>query len=186
MAKKGKKMTDQNRNHNNIETCGGFWFDLSNPDPAKVRIEDIAESLSRLCRYAGHCGRFYSVAEHSVRLTHLVGEKFKFEALLHDAVEAYLGDVVAPLKLHLPDYQKLETRAQAQISAFFGVPTKLSQVVLEADLWIRGQELHELFGWPSPDPHPHGTPPALDLDPDRGFVYFVEFYQQLRRHKWTT
>ena len=110
------------QNHNNIETCSGLWFDLSNPDPAKVRIADIAESLSRLCRYAGHCGRFYSVAEHSCLCAGITkgdghGPFTQLACLLHDASEAYTADIPGPVKKYLERHtnalRELEDRVQA-------------------------------------------------------------------------
>ena len=88
--------------------------DLEHPRLEDVRVEDIAHSLSMLCRYVGHCSDFYSVAEHSLmveaaaqaRWPLLPGEAMAF--LMHDAQETYLGDASSPLKLLLPDYRSLE------------------------------------------------------------------------------
>ena len=84
-----------------IETYTGLLFDLSHPDPSMVRIEDIAHSLSMLCRYNGHCKYFYSVAQHSVLMTGLAEEEKIIDpmiCLLHDAAEAYTGDITRPFK----------------------------------------------------------------------------------------
>lgn len=94
-------------------TGGKFW-PLA-PRPQDVNIEDIAHALSMICRYGGHCVRFYSVAEHSVLVSEAV-ERLAREAhyserdvahtalcaLIHDAPEAYLGDMIRPLK-HQPE-----------------------------------------------------------------------------------
>jgi hypothetical protein len=73
-----------------------FWFD--DPQPEQVCIEDIAWALSNLCRYTGHCRWFYSIAQHSVGASFIVPARFALEALLHDAAEAYITDLNAPLK----------------------------------------------------------------------------------------
>lgn len=103
-------------------------IDLEHPDPAKIHVEDIAHSLARTCRYAGHCRDFYSVAEHSLLVETLgqgrVVQKNQLMAyLLHDASEAYLGDVTSPLKSLLLSYQDLERRWDAVIRETFGLPT---------------------------------------------------------------
>lgn len=82
-----------------IQTASGRKVDLLRPDPEELVIEDIAHALSNICRYTGHTGSFYSVAQHSVLASYHVSDaKFALAALMHDATEAYLGDVSKPLK----------------------------------------------------------------------------------------
>lgn len=102
-----------------IETYTGkkFWF--TNEDPNEVDIEDIAHALSHMCRYTGHCNRFYSVAEHSVRVSYL--NLTHLEGLLHDASEAYLADIASPVKQLLPEYKALEERIMRKIAKRFGL-----------------------------------------------------------------
>jgi 5'-deoxynucleotidase YfbR-like HD superfamily hydrolase len=88
-----------------IETHSGRYFDYSAPAAADICIEDIARSLSMTCRFRGHVTGFYSVAEHSVLVRQLVIEAGRpdlgLAALLHDAHEAYIGDIPTPLKVVL-------------------------------------------------------------------------------------
>ena len=91
-----------------IQTYTGKRYHPQSPSFADVCIEDIAHSLSMQCRYAGHCSEFYSVAEHSVLVSHLVPEQHAFAALMHDATEAYLVDVPRPVKRMLSGYKYLE------------------------------------------------------------------------------
>jgi hypothetical protein len=90
-------------------TASGQQFRPTAPDPALVRVTDIAHALSHLCRYNGHVRSFYSVAEHSVLMArHFIARRdypLARWALLHDGSEAYLGDVIRPLKKALPDYK---------------------------------------------------------------------------------
>lgn len=85
-------------------TFNGHAFDIFDPDTWVFDIEDIAQALSTTCRFGGHVN-FYSVAEHSVRVANMLKE-WGFDAstqligLLHDAVEAYIGDIVRPIKKH--------------------------------------------------------------------------------------
>lgn len=81
----------------------GKMFDPLNPDPAHIALESLAQSLSFTCRYNGHCSRFYSVAEHSLLVSYILEAQgfdkgVQLAGLLHDAAEAYLGDIVRPIK----------------------------------------------------------------------------------------
>jgi hypothetical protein len=84
-----------------IYTWGGTIFNFESPTPEMVSIEDIAKSLSCICRYTGHCNGFYSVAQHSVLMANLSefeGYGTTLQRLLHDSAEAYIGDIHRPLK----------------------------------------------------------------------------------------
>lgn len=91
-------MTQHANNTYSILTASGIYFDLADPKPDMVRIDDIAQALSKLCRYTGHCEKFYSVAQHSVLVSMEVPPEHALAALLHDAHEAYTGDMNRPLK----------------------------------------------------------------------------------------
>lgn len=129
---------------------GGGRFDFLNPDPSMIRIEDIAHALSHLCRFTGHTEVHYSVAQHSVLVMSLVPDEHKLSALLHDAAEAYLGDVAAPLKRLLPDYQAIERRVESVIRERFGLPAELPACVIEADRTMLATEMRDVMwhsGW---------------------------------------
>ena len=103
---------------------GRGYIDLTNPCPADVALADIARGLSNLCRFTGLCSSFYSVAEHSVHCANLARRDgcslvVQRAVLMHDAAEAYLGDVSRPLKRLLPDYMLFEARMAAAIAARF-------------------------------------------------------------------
>lgn len=86
-------------------------------------IRSIAWSLSMQCRFNGQVRNFYSVAEHSYILSHLVPRKYALAALMHDAAEAYIGDVVVPIKRKLADFKTYEQNLEASIMSFFNVDT---------------------------------------------------------------
>jgi 5'-deoxynucleotidase YfbR-like HD superfamily hydrolase len=115
------------------------------PRASEVAIEDIAHSLSMQCRYAGHCLRFYSVAEHSVLLARYFRQRgapvvTQLWALLHDASEAYLVDVPRPVKPYLDGYRQVEASVMAAICERFGLPHRMPAEVHEADAAIIGNE----------------------------------------------
>jgi hypothetical protein len=95
-----------------IQTVNGRAFDFTDMSDNVLDIYEIGTALSKLCRYTGHCNRFYSVAQHSILVSHLVPPEIALEGLLHDAAEAYLGDVSSPLKQLLPEYQQIESRVE--------------------------------------------------------------------------
>ena len=82
-----------------MQTYTGQKFFPLDPKPEEINIEDIAHALSQMCRFSGHTSTFYSVAQHSILCSRLAGcEEVAFAALLHDAAEAYVGDMIRPLK----------------------------------------------------------------------------------------
>lgn len=86
-----------------IQTYSGLAYDFANPDPATVNLRDIAHALSNACRFAGHTKRFYSVAEHCVRVSRILEQQhysglIQVAGLLHDAHEAYVWDCPRPFK----------------------------------------------------------------------------------------
>lgn len=107
-----------------FQTYSGVAWDLLHPRPEDVRLEDLAHSLAHQCRYNGHCSEFYSVAEHSLRMAAALepeGAKIALIALLHDAAEAYLGDMVRPLKREFPLFYEIERRTQRAIFVGLGL-----------------------------------------------------------------
>lgn len=113
---------------NCIETHTGRMFDLANPSPSMVCIEDIAHGLANESRFGGHTREFYSVAQHSVLVCRLVLERAPDQpdlaaaALIHDAPEAYAKDLPSPLKALLPGYRDIERRIMAAITQAIGLP----------------------------------------------------------------
>lgn len=112
-----------------IRLSNGGIFDFNSLQNC-VRIEDIAAGLSRACRYGGQLpkGIFYSVAEHSVLCVEeaiknrVTCKDFLLCLLLHDASEAYCGDVVKPLKnMICKEYSVIEDHVQGMIGHFFHI-----------------------------------------------------------------
>ena len=111
---------------NTIKVADGHYLDLVETDPATIDLYSIATGLSQTCRFGGQTPRFYSVAEHSylaaaMALDDGLNAEVVRAILLHDAAEAYIGDVVKPLKLLLPEYAVIEQRIEAAIGRRFDI-----------------------------------------------------------------
>lgn len=102
-----------------IMLASGALFDLTDPEGSDFTLQDIAHGLGRVCRFAGQTNRFYSVAEHCFHVARLVPVEHARAALLHDASEAFIGDVTRPLKALLPDYREIEARIEDAIASRF-------------------------------------------------------------------
>lgn len=111
---------------------GTPFYPLS-PRAEDIHIQDIAHALGMQCRYNGHVNRFYSVGEHcvlmsdwvlanSVMAAGLTIEQTALWALLHDAPEAYIGDMIRPLKLMMPEFREADDRIMAVIADRFALP----------------------------------------------------------------
>ncbi len=149
-----------NNSINHIATFSGKSFDLLNPEPKMVCIEDIAHSLAYQCRYTGHTRKFYSVAQHCALMAmneDLPGEPL--QKLLHDAAEAYLGDMAKPWKglLRVEIQGTLQTNShyisvgdfeggiQEVISLALGIDLSHSAEVKESDIRMMATEVRDLM-----------------------------------------
>ena len=122
----------------------GAWFDFGAPASSNFTIEDVAHGLANICRYAGQCRRFYSVAEHSILVSEIaIG--FELEALLHDAAEAFMGDITRPLKQMLPEYKKIEKDVEEAVLRRFGLTTPLPLEIKDADLRVLAAEQSQIM-----------------------------------------
>ncbi len=104
-------------------TSGGRILDIMKPNILDINIVDIANSLSRQCRFNGNTNRFYSVCQHSILVSNIINPVFAVEGLLHDSTEAYIGDIVSPIKSFLPEFQKIESILWKSICRKYGLST---------------------------------------------------------------
>lgn len=134
---------------------GGDWLpnyngtqriEVLNPRPAQFSLIDIAYGLSRQRRFGSFSPVHYSVAAHSVYVSKHVSRAEQARALLHDAAEAYIGDITTPLKVCLPEYRRIEALWDAAIAARFGLGSLISAEVKIADSRAMLAERRDLMG----------------------------------------
>jgi len=164
-----------------IQTFTGRCFWPLDPKPEEVFIEDIAHALSMTCRFAGHCTRFYSVAEHSVNVSRLVPPEDALWGLLHDAAEAYSADIPRPLKRFLTEWKPMEDAITNVIVQKFGLPSEEPRSVKEADWRILADEQSALMspceqGW-SDMAEPFGIPIFCLAWNEAKFLFLNRFRQ---------
>lgn len=132
-----------------VQTSSGVLFNVVDPRVVDVRLKDIARALSQQCRFSGQTSKFYSVAEHSIWVSHLVPPELARAGLLHDASEAYLTDLARPIK-HLPElagYRALEERVEQAIAARFELLWPWPDAIKEADVTMLAAECRQLMPW---------------------------------------
>lgn len=156
-----KKIDDSKRIGNYMHTyTGGKYWPFA-PDAKDISILDIAASLSNQCRYNGHTNKdkgyyfshnFYSVAEHSVYVSHQVPRKHALVALMHDAAEAYVGDLIRPLK-HSKEFAKpfsdVERINESIIFKKYGLKFPFPKCVKKADESVTAAEVNSIINMPT-------------------------------------
>jgi hypothetical protein len=156
-----------------IGTVTGRQLDPFDPDPDAIVVADIVHGLVHSCRFAGQCDHFYSVAHHSLHVASEVDRttaghpRLRLFALLHDAAEAYIGDLPRPVKRRIPAFQELEAELLAAVWESVGVapPTDEEwETVMAADDRLLAHEAAELLAWDDWAPEP--TCPAYELAAD--------------------
>lgn len=143
-----------------IETFSGVRFQPLAPIVADIRLVDIAHALGNQCRFSGHVRHFYSVAEHSVRVSREVERRalvacppkgaaaLSLWGLLHDASEAYLVDLPTPLKgdaLIGTGYRDAEARLMRAVCLRFGLALEQPGIVSEVDATLLVTEVRDLM-----------------------------------------
>ena len=111
---------------NNIITYTKVQMSPIEPKPQDIIIRDIAHSLSYMCRANGHIKNFFSVAQHCINCSlearaRGLSERIQLALLLHDASEAYISDIIRPVKHNLDKYLEIESTLQKTIYDAFGL-----------------------------------------------------------------
>lgn len=165
-----------------MHTATGRAFYPMDPRPDEIHIEDIAAALSKLCRYGGHCKRFYSVAEHCVLMARAASPSVAFEALMHDASEAYLSDIIRPVKSSLPEYRVIEERLESVIAQRFDLVYPMPAEVKRLDNAILADERDQAMVTPPQDwclPEPPLGVTLQFWSPDKAEFEFLTAFRRL-------
>lgn len=156
----------------------GRRLDLLDPSPLDIEIGDIAHGLARLARWNGQTkgAHAFSVAQHCILVEAIaeclkpqLSDKFRLAALLHDAPEYVVGDLISPFKAAMGvQYKSFEERIQRAIHIRFGLPPVLplgiAQLVKKADKIAAYYEATQLAGFSVADARQFfGDPAALDV-----------------------
>lgn len=168
--------------NNTIRLRSGLYFDLADPKPDQFTFADIAGALSKICRFGGQCEWFYSVAEHSYHCAMVAASdglpnEIQRAVLLHDAAEAFCGDMVKPLKVMMPDYSIVEKKVEAVIAEKYGVDFS-SPKVREIDWAMLIAERRRLFSadgvvWTGEDKVRKLSPKIMRWFPIDAEMFFV-------------
>lgn len=164
-----------------IQTYSGRRFHFLTCTDHDVALVDIAVPLSRIPRFNGHTSRTYSVAQHSVHVMERC-PKDPLVALLHDAAEAYLGDITRPLKALLgPHLAAAEERVHRAIARRFGIGEHIPQSVHEADERMLFTERRDLLTRPPAAWGFEREPYPERIEPWPAERAFTEFCRALER-----
>lgn len=165
-----------------ISTYDGQFFDFNHPERYDYDINTIAHALSNICRYGGHSSKFYSVAEHSVLVSRIVPERLALCGLLHDASEAFVGDMPSPLKAMCQSYRTIEERVHKSIAEKFGLPYPFPPEIKLADKMVYKAERKQITS--VDDEIWHVDMPAADvmvtgMSPKNAKAFFLSRYNEL-------
>lgn len=172
-----------------ILTHSGIEFDLSDPQPDMVSLEDIAFSLAHQPRFNGHAKFHYSVAQHSILVANLVSDFLKMPALFHDAHETYIGDLVQPFKKFMgnevPEFARalhcLVLKIDAAIVERFDLKNFGHPLIEAADLQALATERRDLLPASAPwdyiaDVKPHAFPIVRHFEKAVRFNFLNMYY----------
>jgi 5'-deoxynucleotidase YfbR-like HD superfamily hydrolase len=174
-----------------LQTVSGRFVNPFDPDPEQLDPGDIARALANICRFGGHCRPFYSVAQHSVIVSELVEQRGGdvedvFAALMHDAAEAYLGDMPHPIKHRSPlgaAFKEAEDHLQDVLRERFSIKADVAEIK-RVDRALLATERRTLSGESWDWPELEGVE-ALDLEltawpPDEAERAFTARFDALR------
>lgn len=130
-----------NYTENSIRTFTGKSFDLKIMHPDSICIEDIAHALSNTARFGGHLPKLYTVAQHSVMVSDLVIPSLALTGFLHDATEAYIGDMPSPFKKMMPEFKEIENKLMQVIALKYNLMYPFDEMIKEADRYALRLEM---------------------------------------------
>ena len=144
-----------------VTTVSGRLVHFLDPRPGEIVISDIAHSLAHQCRFTGHTRVHYSVAQHSCFVAYRAQSYYKAEALMHDAAEAYLGDLASPIKRLIPQFRYIESDLKRYIFRKYGLHSVYDDEIKKLDIVALVTEGRDLI-----DHWAHQTSFGVAPDPD--------------------
>jgi hypothetical protein len=154
-------------------------FNIFDPHPEQVNILDIARGLAFKGHFSGQTPFLFSIAQHSVLTAALVAaehptnRELQLAALLHDAAEAYIGDMIKPVKVRIPDFEVVENRILAAIFVRYDLPIGLMKTVKAYDQEAQAQEFDVFY-------EGRRNPFIQKQTPDESMVAFYEKFLYLK------
>ena len=171
----------------NMALYSGKPFYPLDPSPDEVDIQDIAHSLSMTTRYGGHAKSFYTVAQHSVILSNIVSKENAFVALMHDATEAYIGDLIRPIKYMLPKFIELEENIWRAVALRYNLPIVIPDEVKFHDTKICFTERNCLMNHTGETDWGHEVEPHdFIIEPwsqEKSYKMFIKRFEELYSEK---
>lgn len=174
-----------------FQTYSGRQYWPLDPLPDDVILDDVAIGLARICRFGGHTCRFYSVAQHSIFVSYHVPAYLALQGLMHDAHEAYTGDMIRPLKVGIRNYigtgwDVIENMNQNAITIALGgaiLGDEAHKLVKSADNKALATERRDLL-LPTEHEWHSGGEVAVDekiipMRSDEAFIAFINRYEEL-------
>lgn len=167
-----------------VLTVSGVLVDLYNPTLIQIRWDDVGHALGALARFNGHTRCFYSVAEHSVRVSRRVPPEDALWGLIHDAAEAYIGDIVSPVKALCPELHVIERGLLDVMCRMLGLPLEMPASVVESDARMLATEARDLLigdtSWCKAQPYfDEIVRPGWTLDPVEAGEAWMQRFEEL-------
>jgi hypothetical protein len=165
-------MTENLHAVRSIRTISGQYVNVFEPNSETLLIDDIAHALSNQCRFGGHLPRFYSVAQHCLLCHMVAAPEEKFDALMHDASEAYLLDMPKPIKVEISQYNDIEDNLMNILAKKFNFNYPKSEGVERVDRYLLEWEWNVIMLGRTDS----GYPPIDCLTPAEAKRLFLETY----------
>jgi uncharacterized protein len=175
-----------------IMTASGEFFYFLEPARYTYKVEHLAESASKICRWNGNCKPFYSVLQHCHLVSLHVPQQHALAAMVHDLIEPLVGDCVSPLKALLPTLKQIEIDAEGQMCKQLGIGFPFDKSIKLADIRSQHTEKRDLFSvgtwdmdfnnvWP-PEYSPFEET-IVPVSPKEAFDMFMTRYVELTEKK---
>ena len=176
-------MIEFNERNGCINVYSGIEFDFQNPTTGMIDINDIARGLAYKPHFGGHSPKFFSIAQHSILVVNMLPYNWienesdmVLAALLHDAAEAYIGDMIKPIKELLPVFQEIENKIIKVIFKKFDLDIDCLPVIKEYDIKAQEFEFKAFY---------KGARYVGYLTPDEALSEFLDYFKfhENRRRK---